>query len=232
MLSQDAARDALLKLSEEMMQGGATLIQRVLPQSPDRFTQWEHYPKGDAIDPASKARWYYHAHPPEQRGPREHGHFHLFLPLTAFDGLEPLAVPVAKNMSPNNSGPNNLRPTNSEPSNSEKEDAAKKGAKVVHVGALAFDIDGLPTSWIATNQWVTQDYLFPAAAIIERLDHMEMSQAGEKHGLADIGRWLTLAMRACRPDLIALLEERDVASAKTTPQNRDVEILASCPFSL
>lgn len=215
MLGQKQALDALLQLSEEMMQGGATLIQRVLPQPPDSFTQWAHYPAGDAIDPASKARWYYHAHPPDGRGPREHGHFHLFLPLSAFDGVVPLAIPAPKK------------------GGEESEKTPKKtGAKVVHVAALAFDIDGLPTGWFATNQWVTQEYLFSASQVIQRLDQMEMGGTGDKHGLADIGRWLTLAMRACRRDLIILLNERDAALAQTAPQDRKAEILASRPFTL
>ena len=83
-------------------------IERVLPTPPPTYTQWSHYPEGDAVDPDSRARWFYHAHPPADRGPREHGYFHLFLPLAAFDGLPPLAEP------------------------------AKEGAaKVVHVAALA-----------------------------------------------------------------------------------------------
>ncbi len=42
------------------------------------FLQWSHYPPGDVYDPASRAQWYYHAHPKDQR-PGEHGHFHTFL---------------------------------------------------------------------------------------------------------------------------------------------------------
>ena len=41
------------------------------------FYQWNHYPKGDVYDPASRSQWYYHAHPKDQR-PGEHGHFHTF----------------------------------------------------------------------------------------------------------------------------------------------------------
>ena len=42
-----------------------------------QFYQWNHYPKGDVYDPASRSQWYYHAHPKDQR-PGEHGHFHTF----------------------------------------------------------------------------------------------------------------------------------------------------------
>ncbi len=180
---------------------GRTLIERILPAPPEEFTQWSHYPPGDAIDPASRARWFYHAHPPEQRGPGEHGHFHMFLPLDAFDGIEPLAVP-------------------------EKEDPAK----VVHVAALCFDTDGLPTHWIATNQWVTEEYMYPAGAVIERLDGMDMSHAGEAKGIPHVGRWLTCASRTSRADIETLLRQRDAAFAKTTARGRDAEILSCLPF--
>ena len=199
---QQAIAD-LLALSEAMASEGRTLIERVLPRPPDIYTQWTHYPQGDAIDASSSARWFYHAHPPDQRGPREHGHFHLFLPQCAFGDQPPLAAPVKVN-----------------------------AAKVVHVAALCFDIDGLPTHWIAPNQWVTEEYLYPAAAIIERLDQVRLEGAGEAQAMADIGRWLGLALRIARDHVTELLLARDVALAKTTPQDRAAEVLAQTPFAL
>ncbi|WP_052768863.1 DUF6969 family protein [Aurantiacibacter marinus] len=199
--NSDTALAELITLSETMAGEGRMLIERVLPPPPEEFTQWAHYPKGDAIDPDSGARWFYHAHPPEQREPKEHGHFHMFLPLSAFGGLEPLATP-------------------------EKDDPAK----VVHVAALCFDTDGLPTHWIATNQWVTEEFMYPAEAIIARLDGLDMPRAGEAKGIAYLGKWLTCALRASRDDIEALLLRRDDALAQTTPRDHDAEILASLPF--
>lgn len=182
---------------------GRALIERVLPAPPDTYTQWTHYPKGDAIDPGSKARWFYHAHPPEQREPGEHGHFHLFLPLSAFVGVEPLATP-------------------------------RKGgaAKVVHIAALCFDTDGLPTHWIATNQWVTDEYLFDAESIIARLDGADLSHAGVSKGIPNVGRWLTLALTLARADVEAMLRERDRVLAETDVRDKGVEILATTAFAL
>lgn len=197
----DAALAELIALSEAMAGEGKPLIQRVLPPSLAEFTQWSHYPEGDAIDPESRARWFYHAHPPEQRGPKEHGHFHLFLPLSAFADAEALARPV-------------------------KQDAAK----VVHVAALCFDTDGLPTHWIATNQWVTDEHLYPAEDVIARLDGLDLSQAGEAEGYAGVGRWLTCAALLGRGDIAAILHERNAALAETDPQDRKAEVLASAPF--
>ena len=44
------------------------------------FFEWNHYPKGDAIDRETHSQYYYHAHPKSDR-PGEHGHFHNFLAL-------------------------------------------------------------------------------------------------------------------------------------------------------
>ena len=201
--TRDTALAELVELSAAMAAEGRALIERVLPAPPDSYTQWTHYPKGDAIDPVSKARWFYHAHPPEQRGDGEHGHFHLFLPLSAFEGLEPLAAPV-------------------------KDDPAA----VVHVAALCFDTDGLPTHWIGTNQWVTDEYLYPAEAIIARLDGLELSEAGVAKGIPHVGRWLTLALALSRGDIEELLRERDRALETVDPRAKSSEILSSAPFDV
>ncbi|MDE1467327.1 DUF6969 family protein [Aurantiacibacter sp. D1-12] len=200
---RDAAMAELIELSAAMAGEGRTLIERVLPTPPDTYTQWTHYPKGDAIDPGSKARWFYHAHPPEQRGPKEHGHFHMFLPLSAFDGVEPRFTPEKA-----------------------------KAAKVVHVAALCFDTDGLPTHWIATNQWVTDEWLYDAENVIERLNGMDMREAGVSKDIPHVGRWLTLALDLAREDIGKLLRERDRVLAHTDPRDKQAEILASAPFAL
>ena len=45
-----------------------------------QFVEWAHYPESDHVDRASGVRFYYHAHPADERAPGEHGHFHLFVP--------------------------------------------------------------------------------------------------------------------------------------------------------
>lgn len=201
--SRDDQIAALIALSEKMAMEGRTLIERVLPQPPATYTQYAHYPEGDAIDPDSNARWFYHAHAPEARGENEHGHFHLFLPKSAFGKLKPIAKPK------------------------------KKGAaEVVHVAALCFDLTGMPTHWIATNQWVTEEFLYPAEAIIPRLDRMEMDGAGVSKDIPHVGAWLSLALALAREDISALLLARDEALAKSDPRDMAAEILAQTPFAL
>ncbi len=199
--------EALLVLTAAMAEEGASLVERVLHPQPGAaeraFRQWDHYPSGDAIDPVSGARWFYHAHPPEDRGEEEHGHFHLFLPPKPFVGIEPLAIPV-------------------------KDDAAQ----VVHVAALTFDRDGLPCEWLATAHRVTMDRMMPGAAIAEQLDHLVLDQAGKDKHLHPVGRWLTLAAQANRAQLTELLRQRDEALANVPEGERAPEILSRLPFTI
>ncbi len=51
-----------------------------------QFVEWAHYPCSDHVDRASGVRFYYHAHPADQRAPGEHGHFHLFVPASGEPG--------------------------------------------------------------------------------------------------------------------------------------------------
>lgn len=206
-LNPPAAREQLVLLSAAMAREGRSLVQRVLPSPPDIYRQWTHYPEGDAIDPASTARWFYHAHKPEGRKhpvlAREHGHFHIFLPLSAFADEQAVAAPEKP-----------------------------KAAKVVHVAALSFDTDGLPTHWLATNQWVTEEYLYPAEAVIARLDRVTLDQAGTAQGIDDVGQWLTLALQMCREDIVSLLQERDQMLEQSGPRDRSAEVLALRPFAI
>ncbi len=197
------AADALLALSARMAAEGRSLVERVVPREAGAFRQWTHYPEGDAIDPDSGARWFYHAHPPEERAEGEHGHFHLFLPRRLFDADSARAGP-------------------------DKADAVE----VVHVVALGFDTDGLPTHWFSTAQWVTNEFQHDAEAIIARLDALALAGAGSGQGLEPVGEWLDLAARACRRDIEAVLRERDAVLAGLSAGDRRREILSQRRFAL
>lgn len=195
---------ALFDLTGQMASQGVPLISRVVPPDAE-FRQWDHYPEGDAISPSTKARWFYHAHPPDQREPGEHGHFHLFLPCSAFDGIEALASP----------GPKNKR--------------GKTPSKVVHFAALAFNTAGLPTHWFTVNRWVTNEYLMPAEAIVERLNLFDVSDAP---GDALVNQWITAAVALYRSEIAELLRQRDIGLFDNAYEDRDREILSSAVFEL
>lgn len=82
----------LITATVAMAASGIPLMLRVVPDS--NYRVWDHYPPDDAVDAKTGARWFYHAHPPEERDAGEHGHFHLFLDRDTFDGLQPRAKPL------------------------------------------------------------------------------------------------------------------------------------------
>lgn len=187
-----------------MASQGVSLVPRVVPPEID-FRQWTHYPEKDAISPSTKARWFYHAHPPEQREPGEHGHFHLFLPLDAFEGIEPRAKPQPKNKK------------------------GKTPAKVVHFIALSCNLQGIPTHWFTTNRWVTNEYFMSANEIIERLGQFEVSDA---NGDPLVNGWLTAAVAVFREQIAELIHQRDAALVDQSLDDRVLEILSTGPLEI
>ncbi|NCN83633.1 MAG: hypothetical protein GW808_11910 [Sphingomonadales bacterium] len=205
------ALERLFELTSQIAREGVSLVPRVVPADAP-FVQYQHYPKGDCIAPGNKSRWFYHAHKPEEREEGEHGHFHMFLPLEMFDGVEPYYQPPAK--LPN----------------------GKKTQGVVHFGALSFGLDGMPISWFTTNYWVTYEYMMPAEAIASQLTNFDMSGAP---GDPLVNDWLTAAVQHFHDPIIEMVHKRDhVLMAKKQElgsavfENKTVEILSRQPFDL
>ena len=159
---------------------GRSLMERVLPDDGSAPEQWQHYPTEDAVTEPLGARWFYHCHDSELRPPDEHGHFHLFVARRAMPRrIQPLIVP-----------PDRRRPRPS----------------TVHIAALVFDHNGLPARWVATNRWVTDEWLYPAEAITQLIPHIGFS--GPEGDLL-VGSWLTAMLHASLPTLAEMLGERD-----------------------
>lgn len=198
-----AAAD-LIAATIAMAQSGLPLMRRVLP--PGDSLVWDHYPPDDAVDAHTGARWFYHAHPPEEREGGEHGHFHLFLDRDDFDGLPALAGPL---------------------------NPAAPDAGVVHIAALSIDLAGLPTRLFSVNRWVTDEWLHPAPAILDRLDRFDLSAAAAGDPL--VNRWLTAAVAAFAPEIEQILTERDRAfkgAAAPFFEDRGAEVLSTIAVDL
>lgn len=199
-----AARDALIAISEAMHRSGRVLMQRVLPTS-GIARAWQHYPDRDIVDRQSGARVFYHAHPPDARADRDHGHFHFFLARAKMPRrIAPLRAPPAGRLP---------RPS------------------VVHIAALSIDADGLPGAWFATNRWVTDEWLYPADAIIAQL-HPGMFVHAPGDPL--VNRWLGAALNCATPVLADLLDRRDRRLREQAIDGEDcaVEVIASQQWDL
>jgi hypothetical protein len=155
---------------------------------------WRHYPEGEVYDPASHAQYFYHAHPANDRLPREHGHFHTFLRVEGMpSGVAPLVLPEAAVAEP-------AQPPQGAP--------LKRGAReeVSHLIAISLDPHGEPMRLFTTNRWVTGETWYRADDVIAMLDRFAIS-AADPSAVRD--RWLVAVMQLFRPQIAALLKQRD-----------------------
>lgn len=202
--------DMLFSSTQEMFDSGQPLMNRVLP-SDGNVQIWDHYPEGDVVNGPAGCRYFYHCHPVGERGEGEHGHFHLFFDKAAmpatFDPL--IAAPEAPKDQPR--------------------------ANVVHIAALAISNEGLPIEWFGTNRWVTDEWLYPADAIIGMLGQFDLTgQSGDPL----VNQWLTAMLGLSHAPLAKILHERDDylrkadMSGTTHGEDRAVEITSAAPISL
>lgn len=198
--------DLLMASTAAMFADGRPLMNRILP-SADTAEWWEHYPNGDVVNGEAGSRFFYHCHPPAERSEGEHGHFHLFLAKSAMPaGVRPFVAPPP--------------PASDEPR-----------ADVVHIAALSISTEGLPLTWFTTNRWVTDEWVYPASAVIEQLARFDLRGPD---GDSLVNDWLTAMVGLCREDLADLLTQRDAVLEARDPtgEDRSVEITSSRSISL
>lgn len=198
--------DLLMSSTAAMFAGGRPLMNRILP-SEQPAELWQHYPPDDVVNGAAGSRYFYHCHPPAERSDGEHGHFHLFLDTSVMPGS------VAPIIPPPPATPDEPR------------------ADVVHIGALAISTDGLPLCWFTTNRWVTDEWIYPAEAVIDQLAQFDLrGPVGDPL----VNDWLTAMVGLSRGDLADLLRQRDtvLAARDITGEDRSVEITSIMPIAL
>ncbi len=210
---------------EAMLEAGAKLLEskRVLANTGDNivgellrdsatFYEWNHYPEGDVFDPRSNAQYYYHAHPKDER-PNEHGHFHTFLrPKGMPPGIEPAPVP------------NYQAPTG-------ENDALS------HLVAVSCDKNGDPIKLFTTNRWVTGEIWYKAADVNRMLSYFQIDHVRPSWA---VNIWITNMMILFRPQIRALIDERDHVVDRWAAENdsadvyedRALEVTAECPVSI
>ena len=155
------------------------------------FFQLEHYPKGDVFDRETHSQYYYHAH----RGVEgEHGHFHTFLRA---GGIPPGAEPV--------------------PYEGKEEWPAGKDA-VSHLIAISMDRFGFPIALFATNRWVTAEGWYRARDVVRMVDRFRMDHA---YPSWPTNRWMSAMFQLFRPQIAALIAERDEVLASWTERHPD-----------
>ena len=107
-----------------------------------------------------------------------------------------------------------------------------------HVMAISMSAYGVPSALFATNGWVTDEVMRPAGELLQLVDERwEITRARPSWLVV---QWLTAMMTLLRPQMEALLEQRDRAlrwqlgKAPSTEvlEDRDTHILSELPLDL
>jgi len=157
---------------------------------------WRHYPEGDVFDAATHAQYFYHLHPPGERGASEHGHFHTFLRARGMPpGVRPLVMPeLAIAGSP--AAPA-LVPSAPQ--------AHEDGDPWCHLVAISMNAAGRAIRLFTTNRWVTGETWYRAADVAAMLDRFSLGTAPS----SPLDRWVTAMLGLYRPEIAALVAARD-----------------------
>lgn len=194
------AANLLIDASLAMAREGVPLMRRILPAGVPQHL-WDHYPADDAVAP-SGSRYFYHSHPPEERGTDEHGHFHLFLPRRAMP--DPDAHRLA---------------------------ADEAAHDAVHLIALSVASSGLPMRAFTTNRWVTDEWLFDAGAIMAALDRFDLRGAPGDALVNDWLTAAVALARPVIDELLAA-RDAALAAHDPSGEDRSVETLSSAALDL
>lgn len=160
------------------------------------FYEWNHYPENDVYDFESHAQYYYHAHPKDER-PGEHGHFHTFLrPKGMPKGIKPAPVP-------------------------DYTPPAEPNDALSHLVAISMDERGIAAQLFTTNRWVTAETWYAAADVAAMLDRFVIDLAQPSW---PVNRWITAMLRLFRPQIEALLLERDRVIAERERRHPELDV--------
>lgn len=108
-------------------------------------------------------------------------------------------------------------------------------APCAHLVAFGVGADGLPRRAFTTNRWVTNEAYRPAGQVLRRLQRFALHKPA---ALALVHRWLAALVGVFRPQLSALLVERDrrieIALRKRPGlfEDRRTSLLSQCRLDL
>lgn len=185
-----------------LAQAGRSLLTEAVGGAAQVY-EWQHYPAGDICDGETHAQYFYHAHPPGERGAGEHGHFHTFLRGRGMPaGTRPLVMPELA-IADNPAAPKGpLMPS------APQSQAGEDGDPWSHLVAVALDEAGRPLRFFTTNRWVTGETWYAAADVARMLGRFSI---GSVSSSSMLNRWVAAMIGFYRPQLVELLFARDAA---------------------
>jgi hypothetical protein len=196
-----ACGDEAVACQSALARAGKTILAEAL-HGAAMAEAWKHYPAGDFYDPATHAQYFFHAHPPGERG-GEKGHFHTFLRARGVPaGVRPLVMPELA-LPDNPAAPKHVpAPSAPEPAEGEDNDPWS------HLIAVSLGASGGAERLFTTNRWVTGETWYRAADVALMLDRFAIGTA-QPPRLLD--RWITAMLGLFKAEIAELLERRDAA---------------------
>jgi hypothetical protein len=200
--TMEAAGREVLECQRVLAKTGDSIVGELL-RGHEVFYEWNHYPEGDVYDPETHAQFFYHAHPAEQRPSGEHGHFHCFLrPRGMPAGIQPLLMPELAIADAPAAPHDPLLAPVAQPNQ------GRDNEKISHLVAIAMGTDGRAVRLFTTNRWVTGETWHRGEDVARMLDRFVVDLARPSW---PVNRWITAMFRLFRPQMLALLAERDEA---------------------
>jgi hypothetical protein len=83
---------------------------------------------------------------------------------------------------------------------------AERHDLICHLIAVSMDGSGSPIGLFTTNRWVTAETWYAARDVVAMLDRFDVRMSRPS---CPVNRWLTNLLRLFRPQIEALLQERD-----------------------
>ena len=165
-----------------------SVVARLL-RDEDTFFEWDHFPAGEIYDSVSGAQYFYHAHGEAPKRVGEDQQFHNLMPAAHSGARRPA----------------------SEHGHFHTFIRLPGSDVTCHIVAVAMDFHGRPNRLFTVNRWVTQDDWRAAPQMIALLDRFVIDLPRPSRW---VNRWLAALLRLFRPDIEALLRERDAALAE------------------
>jgi len=197
MLSAIVAAGAELAELERLLAKSGDNVVGLLLERERNFYEWTHYPAGDVYDRETGAQFYYHAHPKAER-PGEHGHFHAFLRARGMPKGTRAALL------------SRTRP------------AAAADDALCHLVAVAMSEKGQPIELFTTNRWVTDETWYAARDVIAMLERFKVELLRPSW---PVNRWITALLRIFRPQIEALVLERDRVMGEWQRRHPGLDVL-------
>jgi hypothetical protein len=173
--------EQVLRTQQQMTTAkGKTILHHTLKKN-KRHISMNHYPKGDRIDRATGAQYFYHCHR-EDMDLEEHGHFHCFMRYKQI--------------------PKRIKPT---PLADWKDYLDNP---MTHLVAISMNRFGQPIRLFTVNRWVTSELWYDAVHAPYFCKRFKMTLSDDPYWQV-LDQWVEGMIHLFSPQIIWLQEQRD-----------------------